>query len=287
MMWSLSCLTLSLADPAGWVVETVPAPLGEVVEVGGIAFPEEGTIAVSTRRGRVWLIDGALDNDPSDATWNIFADGLYEGLGLDTAGDDLMVLQRGELSLLRDVDGDRRVDDIEVITADWGLSDNYHEFAFGLPRDAEGNRYVSFNLGFMEPDWWHGKAVVPNRGSIMQVSPSGELTPWAHGFRSPCGLGFDATGRLLATDNQGDWMPSSPIFVVQKDGFHDIPRACVGPMPTARAIGCLMTKCPLVLIAFRRQFGFLMTGHDRLATSWPTQPAAHLGRLQISSLCLS
>jgi glucose/arabinose dehydrogenase len=221
MMWATACI--AIANPSGWVVEAVPAPLGEVVEVGGIAFPQDGAIAVSTRRGRVWLIDGALDNDPSDATWTIFADGLYEGLGLDTAGDDLMVLQRGELSLLRDTDGDRRVDDIEVIADDWGLSDNYHEFAFGLPRDAAGNRYVSFNLGFMQPDWWHGKAVVPNRGSIMQVSPSGNLKPWAHGFRSPCGLGFDATGRLLATDNQGDWMPSSPIFVVQKDGFHGHP----------------------------------------------------------------
>jgi len=220
-MWATVCI--AIANPSGWVVETVPAPEGEVVEVGGIAFPQEGTIAVSTRRGRVWLIDGALDNDPSDATWTIFADGLYEGLGLDTAGDDLMVLQRGELSLLRDIDGDRRVDDIEVVADDWGLSDNYHEFAFGLPRDAAGNRYVSFNLGFMQPDWWHGQAVVPNRGSIMQVSPSGDLKPWAHGFRSPCGLGFDAKGRLLATDNQGDWMPSSPIFVVQQDGFHGHP----------------------------------------------------------------
>jgi glucose/arabinose dehydrogenase len=210
------------AEP-GWIVEPIPVPEGEVVEVGGIAFPDEHTIAVSTRRGRVWLIDGGLDEDPSDARWTRFADGLYEGLGLDTDGDALLVLQRGELSRLRDVDGDRLVDDIELVTDDWGLSDNYHEFAFGLPRDAQGNRYISFNLGFMEPEWWHGQAVVPYRGWIMQVSPEGDITPWAHGFRSPCGLGFDAEGRLLATDNQGDWMPTSPIYVVERDGFHGHP----------------------------------------------------------------
>lgn len=223
MMLPVAVMLVASGGDAGWVVESIPTPEGEIVEVGGIAFRGDDTIAVSTRRGRVWLVEGGLDQDPSDATWIRFADGLYEGLGLDVDGDDLLVLQRGELSRLRDVDGDQLVDDIELVSDDWGLSSNYHEFAFGLPRDSDGNRYVSFNLGFMQPDWWHGKAVVPYRGWIMQVAPDGTTIPWAHGFRSPCGLGFDAEGRLLATDNQGDWMPSSPIYVVQRDGFHGHP----------------------------------------------------------------
>ncbi len=209
------------ADP--WTVQTVPTPEGEVVEVGGIAFPDDDTIAVSTRRGRVWLIDGALDDNPGDAAWTRHVDGLYEGLGLDVDGNDLIVLQRGELSRLRDIDDDRIVDVVEVLSSDWGLSHNYHEFAFGLPRDAAGNRYVSLNLGFMSPDWWYGQSVEPYRGWILQVAPDGHTEPWAYGFRSPCGLGFDAKGRLLATDNQGDWMATSPIFVVQQDGFHGHP----------------------------------------------------------------
>ncbi len=208
-------------DP--WVVETIEAPPGETIEVGGITFPQPDVIAVSTRRGRVWLIDGVFDQDPLGATWTRFADGLYEGLGLDSDDGDLIVLQRGELSRLRDVDGDRAVDEIETITQDWGLSENYHEFAFGLPRDDDGNRFMSLNLGFESPDWWHGVSVEPYRGWILRVTPEGQVQPWAHGFRSPCGLGFDAGGRLLATDNQGDWMPSSPIFVVQQGGFHGHP----------------------------------------------------------------
>jgi len=213
------------ADP--WIVEQIASPVGETVEVGGIAFPHDDVVAVSTRRGRVWLIDGVLgdqsDGDDASASWTRFADGLNEGLGLDVDGEDLLVLQRGELSRLRDVDGDRLVDDIDAITQDWGLSENYHEFAFGLPRDDSGHRYMSLNLGFMSPEWWHGVSVEPYRGWILRVTPEGDVQPWAHGFRSPCGLGFDAHGRLLATDNQGDWMPSSPIFVVEKGGFHGHP----------------------------------------------------------------
>lgn len=218
-------LTLQVAlgamDP--WSVQTIPEPEGEVVEVGGIAFPQPDTVAVSTRRGRIWLIDDALDEDPSNAQWTMHADGLYEGLGLDVDGDHLVVLQRGELSRVRDVDGDRIADAVDVITDDWGLSPNYHEFAFGLPRDEAGHRFLSLNLGFISPDWWYGQSVEPYRGWILRVSPDGEVEPWAHGFRSPCGLGFDAQGRLLATDNQGDWVPSSPIFVVKQGGFHGHP----------------------------------------------------------------
>ena len=211
----------AMADP--WVIETIDSPPGETVEVGGIAFPQDDVIAVSSRRGRVWLIDGALDEDSSNATWLRHADGLYEGLGLDAEDGDLIVLQRGELSRLRDVDGDRVADDIETLSQAWGLSDNYHEYAFGLPRDVDGNRYMSLNLGFQSPEWWHGVSIEPYRGWILRVTPEGEVQPWAHGLRSPCGLGFDAEGRLLATDNQGDWMPSSPIFVVQEGGFHGHP----------------------------------------------------------------
>ncbi|MDP7071149.1 MAG: hypothetical protein QF561_07355, partial [Phycisphaerales bacterium] len=223
-MIAFSMLLVLQGGPSpAWVVETIPTPKGEVVEVGGIAFPDEDAMALSTRRGRVWRVDGALDGDPSDAVWTMMTEGLWEGLGLDRDGDDLIVLQRGELSRLRDIDGDQVIDDIEVVTQGWGLSDNYHEYAFGLPCDAGGNRYVSLNLGFGSPEWWHGQSTEPYRGWILRVSPDGEVEPWASGFRSPCGLGFDHRGRLLATDNQGDWMPSSPIYVVEQNGFHGHP----------------------------------------------------------------
>lgn len=216
-------LALAATEADYWTLEFVPAPDAEVIEVGGIAFPEDDVVAVSTRRGRVWLIDGVLDDDVSDAAWTMHVDGLNEGLGLDMDGDDLLVLQRTELSRLRDEDHDRIVDEIDTITQGWGITDNYHEFAFGLPRDAQGNRWMSLNLAFVSPEWWHGQAHEPYRGWVLRVAPDGAITPWATGFRSPCGVGLDIEGRLLITDNQGDWMPSSPIYVVDRDGFHGHP----------------------------------------------------------------
>ena len=40
-------------------------------------------------------------------------------------------VQRGELTRLIDTDGDDRADRYETVCDSWGVSGNYHEFAFG------------------------------------------------------------------------------------------------------------------------------------------------------------
>ena len=136
-------------DP--YVVDHLALPEGEVVEVGGLAFLPDGTLLASTRRGRIWKIEDALAEDPSQARFHLWAEGLQEGLGLATVGEEVYVLQRGELSKISDTDADGLADRVETIANEWGLSGNYHEFAFGLPRDAEGNFYASLNVAFLSP----------------------------------------------------------------------------------------------------------------------------------------
>lgn len=205
-----------------WAVEHFPLPAGEVIEVGGMDFGPDGALWLSTRRGQVWRVEGQ-DGDPAAARWTLFAEGLYEGLGLNWHQGRLLVLQRGELSELLDRDGDGRCDEVRTLTQDWGMSGNYHEFAFGLPDDRDGNLWMSLNVGFWSPEWWHGLSKAPWRGWILRVTPQGEVTPWASGARSPCGLGIGPDGDLFYTDNQGDWMPTSPIFHVERGDWFGHP----------------------------------------------------------------
>ena len=226
MSWLFLLLfMIGAAESDYYVVETIPSPEGEVIEVGGLDVLPDGSLALSTRRGRVWIVENPDAEDPADAIWHMFADGLAEGLGLKVVDGDIHVLQRGELSRLRDVDGDRRVDHIDTITQDWGLSNNYHEYAFGLPVDEQGNFYISLNVGFKDPEWWHGQSDEPWRGWVLRVSPDGAVTPMASGLRSPCGLGMNMEGDLFATDNQGDWMPVCPIFHIEEGGFYGHPNS--------------------------------------------------------------
>lgn len=206
-----------------YTVDYLTPPDGEILEVGGMDFLADGTLLVSTRRGRVWWIDNPMAEDPAEARFHIFAEGLHEGLGLKVVEDRIYVMQRGELSRLIDLDGDQVCDRIETISQAWGMSGNYHEFAFGLPVDAEGNFYVSTNVGFWSPEWWHGISREPYRGWVMRIAPDGTMTPLAHGVRSPAGLGLDLEGELYYTDNQGDWMPACGLFHVQEGDFFGHP----------------------------------------------------------------
>jgi len=45
------------------------------------------------------------------------------------------VLQRPELTRLRDTDGDGVADHYETLNDDWQVTDNWHEFTFGLRRE--------------------------------------------------------------------------------------------------------------------------------------------------------
>lgn len=220
-------MALSLQDPQlearYYAVDHLKLPEECVLEVGGMGFLPDGALMVSTRRGQVWRIDGALAEDPAEARATLYAEGLWEGMGLAVVGERVFVLQRQELSELLDTDKDGRCDTVRTVCDDWGVSENYHEFAFGLPVDRDGNFWISLNLGFTDPKWWHGRSLAPYRGWVARIGSDGSFEPWAAGFRSPCGIGFGPAGTLLVTDNQGDWEPVCPLIVVEKGGFHGAP----------------------------------------------------------------
>jgi len=233
----LAAQNLAEAEAASYAVDYLAPPDGSVLEIGGLDFLSDGRLAVSTRRGQVWLIENPLAADPADARFTVFAEGLDEGLGLKVlpgvsqdglSEDALYVLQRGELSRLRDLDDDGTCDVIETVTNSWGLSGNYHEFAFGLPADDQGRLYFTLNVAFGDPRWWIGQSLLPYRGWCLRADPrTGAVEPLASGLRSPCGLGRTQAGDLFITDNQGDWVPACPIYHLKEGAFYSHPAPLV------------------------------------------------------------
>lgn len=254
----LAWITLGTAA-FGWTehftFENVATPPGMDPQVGGMDRMPDGRIAVAFHRGEVMFFN------PADGSWSLFATGLQEPLGmLVESADSVLVMQRAELTRLKDTDGDGTADEYETVFDDFGMSGNYHEFNYGPARDAEGNLYIvlgiASNGAAMGPEirgefseigqvdfegminranWGKNKnaagrmyARVKWRGWVLKLSPDGKtMEPYASGFRSPNGIGFDAKGRLLITDNQGDWRPTSPLYDVRKDGFYGHPASLV------------------------------------------------------------
>ena len=132
-------LTLSFGEEEYYEIATIPIPEEITLEVSGIEVLADGTALVATRRGDVFSVSGAWEDDVSGAEFKLFAQGLQEPLGLLNHDGWIYVMQRGELSRMRDTRGDGRVDEIETICDLIPISGNYHEYSFGPALGPEGN----------------------------------------------------------------------------------------------------------------------------------------------------
>jgi len=195
-------------------IVTPPVPEGILLEVGGMTVLPDGRLAVSTRRGDVWMIENPSGAKPY---FRKFASGLHEILGLVYQNGSLICAQRGELTKLTDKDHDGKADSYETIYA-WPISSHYHEYSFGPKIAPDGSYFVSGNVAFGDEEWWAGESRRPLRGWIFKITPDGQMEPWATGVRSPCGLGM-LDGELFYDDNQGDWIGSGGIWHAKKGAF--------------------------------------------------------------------
>ncbi|MEM6699252.1 MAG: plastocyanin/azurin family copper-binding protein, partial [Bacteroidota bacterium] len=196
---------------------TLPVPEDILIEAGGVCTLPNGSLAVSTRRGDVYIIDNPYMENGSSPRYRLFASGLHEILGLNYLDGDLICAQRGELTRLKDNNGDGYADEYEAIYV-WPLSGHYHEYSYGPKIDNEGNLIVTSNVAFGDREWWRGESRVPWRGWTMKITPEGEMTPFATGMRSPAGLGM-LYDEFFYADNQGDWIGSGGIVHVEKGDF--------------------------------------------------------------------
>ena len=190
------------------------APEGILLEVGGLVTLPNGNLAVSTRRGDVYIVENPTSSKPY---FKKFASGLHEILGLAYKDGALYCAQRGELTKLIDTDQDGKADVYETIYA-WPLSGHYHEYSFGPKIGPDGSFFVTANVAFGNEEWWRGESRVPWRGWTMQIFEDGSMKPWATGMRSPAGPGM-LNGELFYTENQGDWIGSGGLWHLPKGAF--------------------------------------------------------------------
>ncbi|SDC62381.1 c-type cytochrome [Pedobacter soli] len=195
-------------------INKVRVPEGPILEVGGLITLPNGDLALSTRRGEVFIVENPTTTKPY---WRRFAYGLHEILGIAYKNGAIYVAQRGELTKLVDKDQDGKADVYETVYA-WPLSGHYHEYSFGPKLMPDGTFMVTANVAFGDEEWWRAESRVPMRGWAMNITEDGKMSPYAAGFRSPAGIG-EIDGKFYYTENQGDWVGSGGLWKVNKGDF--------------------------------------------------------------------
>jgi len=190
------------------------------LEASGIAVLPDGRAAIAIRKGEVWLLNNPT-GDPAKPDLTLFAGGLHEPLGLTWHEGALYTTQRSEVTRLEDRNGDGVADRYSTAAKGWGISGNYHEYAYGPVFDGDGNLWVTLNVTIGtklnlpgnrmgDPLW---------RGWAMRQKPGGKLEPMAAGLRSPFGIGVNAEGDVFATDQQGNWWGTCPLLHLREGKF--------------------------------------------------------------------
>jgi hypothetical protein len=201
-------------DEAPYVIDTLTVPYKNPYRalffLSGVDFLPDGTLAVCTLHGDVWLVKGA-DAKLERLTWKRFATGLYQPLGLKVVDGRIIVLERGQLTRLHDLNGDGEADFYECFCNDWHTGAGEHSFDTCLETDPQG-RFYFFKTG--DPD-------TPTGGCLLRTAKDGSAVEvFATGFRHPIGLSASPDGLILGADQEGNWMPSTRVDVYRKGGFY-------------------------------------------------------------------
>lgn len=163
------------------------------------------------------MVENAWSTDVGKAKLTRFAHGMHEILGLAWKEGWLYVTHRPDVSRIRDTDKDGKADEFEVVNDDWGISGDYHEYAFGSKFDKDGNIWVTLCLT------GSFSSKVPYRGWCVRVTPDGKMIPTCSGIRSPGGMGFNAKGDVFYTDNQGPWNGTCSLKWLKPGSFQGHP----------------------------------------------------------------
>lgn len=190
---------------------TIPIPDTIPLKPGCFDILPDGRLAVGTRRGDVYFVDGAFKDFPAPK-YHLFASGQDEIFGISQKDGDIVITQFGEVTKLSDTNGDGVADRYETLSNQWGYAEG-HEFAFGSKHDAEGNIWVALGL----TGSYYSRQLF--RGWCLKVTPDGKTIPVCSGLRSPGGVGPNARGVMFCAESQGPWNGACSLKHLKQGGF--------------------------------------------------------------------
>ena len=235
--------TLS-TKPDAYVNDEIPLPLDNPwkrnVRLADMAFlNDQGDAAGVTFDGDVWLISG-LKGNLEKVTWKRFASGLHEpmsivvrraaGDGRSKMGDgadktspsaishlpsaEILVFDRNGIWKLVDTNGDKECDRYEMFCNLFAQTAETREFPNSMKLGPKGELYIS--KGGQE-----GTTYGKHNGTVIKVAADGKsMEVIGYGLRQPF-IGVNPkTGLVTASDQQGNYVPSTPLHIISDHHFY-------------------------------------------------------------------
>lgn len=222
--------TLS-TKPDAHVVDTIPLPVPNPwkrnVRLADLDFlDDQGNAAGVTFDGDVWLISG-LKGDLENVTWKRFASGLHEPMSLvirpaksnpqsaiRNPHSEILVFDRNGIWKLADTDNDGECDRYEMFCNLFAQTAETREFPNSMKLGPDGSLYIA--KGGQE-----GTTRGKHNGTVIKVAADGKsFEVIGHGLRQPFIGVHPRTGLVTASDQQGHYVPSTPLHIIEKNQFY-------------------------------------------------------------------
>lgn len=204
-------------DEAAYVVDRIELPAENPwrrgVRPSDIQFLPDGTAVIVTLDGDVWLARG-LHETSGRVIWRRFTSGLHEPMSIAIREGAIFAFDRNGVWRLLDTDGDGEADRHEMFANAFGQTADMREFPSQIRLGPRGEFFLA--KGGQQATT-QGK----HNGSVLRLSvDGGEATVLGWGFRQP-NIGVDpVSGLVTSSDQQGNYVPTTPLFIVEKGNFH-------------------------------------------------------------------
>ncbi|MCP4849206.1 MAG: c-type cytochrome [Verrucomicrobiaceae bacterium] len=188
-------------------------PWRRAVRPSSVAFFEDGRAALSTVDGDVWIVSG-LGKALSLVSWRRFTSGLHEPYSISIRDGEVFIFDRSGLKRLHDRNGDGEADFHEWFCHDFWQSAETRDFPHDMALRPDGGFYLI--KGGQQNDH-----LSKHSGRVISVSNDGESAKvFSSGHRNGF-LGIDnGSGDLFACDQQGHWVPATPVQQLRKGGYY-------------------------------------------------------------------
>lgn len=217
-------------DTSAYVIDEltlpIPNPWGRNVRVVDLDFFDDGRAAVVTFEGDVWIVNG-IDRELRSLSWSRFASGLYEPQSIEIVDGQIYTYGKEGIVRLHDLNGDGAADFYENFSNLITQSIETREWASDMVAKPDGGFYVAKGgaldmgpRGLTDPITSGFRSGSRHTGVVLDVSADGRSAEqFASGFRGPY-LGIHPEiGLLTASDQQGHFVPSTPLFIVEEGDF--------------------------------------------------------------------
>lgn len=209
--------TLSTKDEA-FVTDIIGLPTTNPwkrnIRLADIDFlDDQGNAVGITFDGDVWKISG-LKGNLDKVTWRRFASGLHEPMSIVARKGEIFVFDRNGIWKLLDTNGDGEADVHEMFCNLFAQTAETREFPNSMKLAPDGSFVIS-------KGGQQGSYLGKHNGTVIKVAPDGksfDVIGW--GLRQPF-IGVNSkTGLVVASDQEGNYVPTTPIHIIKDHQFY-------------------------------------------------------------------